>query len=143
MSFELTVAAKRDPNERSGPVSSLVPSSCTAIALNGTLDDEAVRAVLKTVSELATRDADSILVQMEDVDGGKAECLTSLARGLMTLRADGTNVQVACRDEAFYAKMAGTVDSRDWLMSSSASDPHVPRRALHVDGTDRRSSAAE
>ncbi|MBD5607099.1 MAG: hypothetical protein IAI48_18740 [Candidatus Eremiobacteraeota bacterium] len=138
MGFELHVAARRDPSDlRPGSAAGASPSLYTALSLNGTLDDDASRAVVTAVSDLPSEPGHSILVAMEDVAAASSSCLDTFAASMMSLRAAGKNVQVSARHLEFYETLAGAPNSRDWLLNFAATDTSGPRSGLHLDGPGR------
>ena len=134
MGFELHVAAKRDPSDlRPGSAVGSSPSLYTALSLNGTLDDDASRAVVTAVADLSTEPGHSILVALEDVAAESSSCDT-FAASMMSLRAAGKNVQVSARHLELHEKLAGAANSRDWLLGFATVDTSGPRSGLHLDG---------
>ena len=137
MSFELTIASKREPASESvsGATQPAAPSY-VAIALSGTFDEEASHAVLSTVDELDAPTSESVIVNMTNVVANDPVCIETFALGLMSLRSEGRQVQVAAPDAALHEMMAKAPSARDWLMSREVAEPSGPRRALHLDGTE-------
>ncbi|MBD5635042.1 MAG: hypothetical protein IAI49_11245 [Candidatus Eremiobacteraeota bacterium] len=137
MSFELTIAARKDPLAASGADAvSPAAASHTTIVLNGSFDDGASREILRTASELSERPDDSVLVRIENVEAADARSLRSFAEGVMELRRAGRNVQVVVRSEALYVTFSGLPHAHDWLVAFSQSDVDGARRALHLNHPD-------
>jgi len=141
VSFELTIAMKRDPVaglfSNDGSAS---PPPYAAIVLNGLFDDAASNAVLKMVTDASDEGAASILVDMEAVVADDAACLQAFAERLMSLRRTDIHVQVVVHESGLHEHLAILPDSRDWLIAFTDAPVAGPRRALHVDGpgvTDR------
>jgi anti-anti-sigma regulatory factor len=135
MGFELTIAVKRDPTvgKSLGQQPAVVRASFTSIVLTGILDEAAARAVLATISTLAAKSTESILVRMEDVKVDDYVCLARFTEKLMSLRAATIHVQVAVKDPALHTALTALPHSRDWLLRLCDIDPAVPRRAVHLD----------
>ncbi len=134
MGFELSIAAKRDPLEGRNIGEPMSRPRYAAITLNGVFDDDALQAVMRTVSELFGDGAGSILIDMNDVRADDAACLGRFASGLMTFRSDGCHVQVVVRYAALHAEMAQIENSRDWLITSPDANVEEARHAVHLDG---------
>lgn len=136
MGFELTMAAKRAPGERTSSAEphTAPPVTCTTLALNGALDEAAVASVLSTVADLSATGAESVVVEMENVSVANAEPLRKLSDGLMSLRGSGVHVQVAVAEPSLRAKLSELPDSRDWLLGCPDAIATGARRALHLDG---------
>jgi anti-anti-sigma regulatory factor len=135
MSFELTVAVKRDPLEtRAGNASNAASASHAEITLNGTFGPDASRDVLLAISTVARDGADSILVDMDDVVSDDRACLEAFAVGLMSLRQEGVQVQLTVRGAALHEELRQLPQSRDWLVAYSENPVGGARRSLHLDG---------
>ena len=136
MGYDLSVSAKRDPGHARpfGERADATHATHASIALRGELDEAAARAVLQTVVDLARDGTCSIFVELGDVRADDPSCLRTFAANLMAQRSAGVHVQVAVRNAALHAEMAGLADSRDWLLACTEADDTLPRRAIHVDG---------
>jgi anti-anti-sigma regulatory factor len=123
----------RDPLE-GRPGSDPAPGTATTIVLNGTLDDTASHEVLRVIDEQFVAGAESIIVDLEEVQASNAATMSSLAEGLMSSRATGRHVQMKVRNAELHAAMATLPDARDWLLADIGADTSAARRAIHVDG---------
>jgi anti-anti-sigma regulatory factor len=134
VSFELSIAVKRDP--ASAPISSEphASTSSVCITVNGVLGSDAADAILLAVTDAAAKSADPILILMEDVRAEDSMGVDALAKGVMALRTKGVNVQVSAQQDECHALLARERDSRDWLIAFSDPPSSGPRRAVHVDG---------
>jgi len=135
MSFELDIAAKRDPLERrktGDPMSTTGPY--TAIALNGIFDAGASQKILRTVTDVFEMGADCVLIDMEDVSAHDDACLQDFAAALMSLRGSGRHVQVVARQSDFHTMLAQAPGSRDWLRNFTDANVSEARLAIHLDG---------
>ena len=134
MGFELNIAVKRDPLEMP---QSMAPTasrtSSTTITLNGSLENDALQAVVRALADLCEQGAESIVVDMQNIDADDAACLREFAESIMALRGAGSQVQVAAADPGLHAKMSKLADSRDWLLALSVGSPSGLRRSIHVD----------
>jgi anti-anti-sigma regulatory factor len=135
MSFELDIAAKRDPldGRKTGDRMSTA-GPYTALTLNGIFDERASQRILRAVTDIFDMGADSVLIDMEDVSAHDDACLQNFAAALMSLRGSGRHVQVVARQSAFHAALAQAPDSRDWLRNFADGNVGEARLAIHLDG---------
>ena len=134
MSFELTIAARKDPaGVGTSAKQDSPPKTSATIVLKGTLDGKSMEAVRTLVDDTLAGGAVSILVELRDVDASE-QTLRDLGDRMMLERNHGLPVQVIVKDRVLHERMAALPRARDWLLAFTESDVGGARKAIHVDG---------
>lgn len=147
MSFDLSIAVKRDPRETDRSAKSDAAdqpqAALVSFVVNGEFREAGHIELIRRVRQAFEDGADTVTIEMQDIALQDVACLERFAASIMAERAAGRQLQVVARKPYFYATCASIAGSRDWLVAYTQADMTGGRRAIHVDGAGEATTARD